>query len=58
MYANDLINKLFYDKIFNKRKKIFFIIFLIIIYLNFTKLRLFNDNNTVFFNMKSRLTNF
>jgi len=45
MYANDLINKLFYDKIFNKRKKIFFIIFLIIIYLNFTKLRLFNDNN-------------
>jgi len=45
MKVNDFINKLIYYKIFIKRKKIFFIIFFIIIYLNYTKLGLFNDNN-------------
>jgi len=45
MKANGFINKLIYYKIFSNKRKIFFIIFLIIIYLNYIKLRLFNDNN-------------
>ena len=45
-------NKLFYYKNFSLIKRIFFIIFLIIIYLNYIKLRFYNDNNINHYNME------
>ena len=45
-------NNLFYYKNFRLIKKIFFIIFLIIIYSAYIKLRFSNDNNISYYKMK------
>ena len=56
MKINDFIKNLIYYKNFSKRKKLFFIIFLIIIYLNYITMRISNDNNNSnrFINLKKK----